>query len=176
MVKSLFFRLIFFLSLTVTLYGQSRIVQEAPWSFEKEPRLASTLEVYLPLEVFGGNILNYGAGLSLLNRKLDIQIQGSVSSYKLDKSDDYSTWGFTLGADISQHFLFSENKWGFYYGLLYRYNYMDETEFAAFPDKHWTGLSLGAELHRGRLTFYGKIYGFWKISILTCPIRHSREV
>ena len=166
------FRLIFILSLTASLYGQSRINQEAPWSFEKEPRPPSTLEFYLPLEVFGGNVLNYGAGMALLDRQLDIQIQGSVTSYKLnDDPDDFRTWGFTVGADISQHFLFSENKWGLYYGLLYRYNHMAETEFAAFPDRHWTGLSLGAELHKDRLTFYGE--NLWFLENLYLDLPHT---
>ena len=161
---------IFFL---IPLVSQSKIVEKAPWAEEEPVKETRLLEIYLPLEFFGGNILNYGVGAAFLERKLDVQFQGGVSSYKWEDAsyytDDYQTWGFSLGGDITHHFLFREERLGAYYGLLYRYNHVDNMKYTALPDIHWAGLALGGELHGKRLTFYGESLWFLENFYLDLP-------
>ncbi|MDC7223559.1 MAG: hypothetical protein PQJ60_07435 [Spirochaetales bacterium] len=162
--------LIFLFFLLTFTFPQSRIIQEAPWAQEDFPEAEVQeqgkidLELYLPLEFLGGNIMNFGVGCSLYDRALDIQFQGAFAYYEWDEyssvTDDYSTWGFTLGGDVSHHLYLWNPDFGLYYGLLYRYNHIAESDFNDYRDTHWTGLSLGAELHRNRLTFYGESLWF----------------
>lgn len=124
----------------------------------ESPKEPEVWKVYLPVEVFGGNAISVGVGCAFLDRTWDVQIQGAYAYYEREDyasvTDDYSTWGYTFGTDISRHHFIKDGPWGYYYGLLYRYNHVEESDFADFNDIHWTGLSLGGELQKEKLTFY----------------------
>jgi hypothetical protein len=161
--------------LVIPVWAQSQQVQEAPWFKDplwQDPESSSPIDFYLPLEFLGGNPLNFGFGCALLDRSLDLQLQGAFAYYEWDEyaslSDDYDTWGFTLGGDVSHHFTLWNNRLGLYYGAFYRYNYKEETDYSSLGETHWIGLSWGVELHRERLTYY--VENLWFLSDFSLDI------